>query len=266
MVEIMTETKANNWFYAIKGEQIGLVSFQEIQNLIAIEKIKAETKVWNGEGDWKQAKETELKDFFIKKSSNAPPPLAGDDIDNRFVRAVVAAPVVCIIFELIFGANLTWLYIVANVICCVFDEKKLKAAGQKSPMHWTVFLVPVYLWKRAVLLNHKKYYFWGWIAAFFLSILIGIGGTEPQVKVETYNRDNPTLGIGIKYVEVTVTSTADEITIKDIIVNRGNCKVEKRYLPKTLKFGGSISVSSFSCVAAQVEVVTDKGYWTWTYE
>lgn len=58
------------------------------------------------------------------------------------------------------------------------DERKLKVAGQKSPVNWLVFIVPVYLWKRADLLNQKKHYFWAWIAAFVLSIMIGTGGNQ----------------------------------------------------------------------------------------
>ncbi|CAL95245.1 hypothetical membrane protein [Azoarcus olearius] len=83
---------------------------------------------------------------------------------------------------MIAGTELVWLYIAANIVCCVLDEKKLKAAGQKAPMNWMVFLVPVYLWKRADLLNQKKHYFWAWIAAFVFSIMIGIGGSQAMIE------------------------------------------------------------------------------------
>ena len=178
----MAEDKSN-WYYAMNGEQVGPISFQEMKGLIEKGKIKPENKIWGGEGDWKSAKDTELSDLFKKPTSNAfPPPLAGTDIDNKFIWAVVAVPIVGVVIELIAGTELIWLYIAANIICCVLDEKKLKAAGQKAPTNWMVFLVPVYLWKRADLLNQKKHYFWAWIAAFVISILIGIGGNQAAME------------------------------------------------------------------------------------
>ncbi|MCF8025806.1 MAG: DUF4339 domain-containing protein [Desulfobacteraceae bacterium] len=174
---------ANDWYYALKGEQVGPVSLQEIQGLVDEGKINLETKVWNGEGDWKAAKDTEVSELFKRQvASNVPPPLTGSDVNNKFIWAVVAVPIVGVIIELLAGTELVWLYIVANIVCCVLDEKKLKKAGQKSPTNWMVFLVPVYLWKRASLLNQKKHYFWGWCAAFVLSILIGIGGNQAALE------------------------------------------------------------------------------------
>lgn len=172
-----------SWYYVMKGEQVGPVSTQEIQGLVDERKINPETKVWNGEGDWKAAKETELKKHFKPKAaSNFPPPLTGSDIDNKFIWAVVAVPIAGVLIELIAGMELLWLYIAANVIFCVLDERKLKKAGQKAPVSWMVFLVPLYLWKRASLLNHKKHYFWAWCAAFVLSIFIGIGGHQVAIE------------------------------------------------------------------------------------
>jgi len=115
-------------------------------------------------------------------ASNVPPPLTGSDVDNKFIWAVVAVPIVGVIIELLAGTELVWLHIVANIVCCVLDEKKLKKAGQKAPTNWMVFLVPVYLWKRASLLNQKKHYFWAWWAAFVLSILIGMGGHQAALE------------------------------------------------------------------------------------
>ncbi|MCK5520142.1 MAG: hypothetical protein KAI81_03440 [Candidatus Marinimicrobia bacterium] len=89
----------------------------------------------------------------------------------------VVVPVLGVLVEFIAGTELIWFYIAANIACLVLDEKKLKAAGQKSPVNWMVFIIPVYLWKRADLLKQRKYYFWAWIVAFILSMMIGIGST-----------------------------------------------------------------------------------------
>lgn len=102
-------------------------------------------------------------------------------------------------------------------------------------------------------------------------LLIGCGESEPNVDIETYDKVNQIFGI--KYVEVKVKAISDEVTVEDVIVNRGNCKIEnknffngKPILPKQLKFGESVSVSfSGPCEAAQVDVVTNDGSWTVSY-
>jgi hypothetical protein len=107
------------------------------------------------------------------------------------------------------------------------------------------------------------------LASVVITILSACG--KPAVKIESYNRINQIFGI--KYVEVKVTSIADEVVVKNIVVNRGNCKIENinyirggAKIPKKLKFGESVSVTfSGPCTAAQVDVVTDKGDWTMTY-
>jgi hypothetical protein len=129
------------------------------------------------------AKDTVLGELFKRQeASTFPPPLTGSDVNNTFIWAVVAVPIVGVIIELLAGTDLVWLYIVANIACCALDEMKLKKAGQKAPTNWMVFLVPVYLWKRASLLNQKKHYFWAWCAAFVLSTLIGIGGHQAALE------------------------------------------------------------------------------------
>jgi len=102
-------------------------------------------------------------------------------------------------------------------------------------------------------------------------MLIGCGESEPNIDIETYDKVNQIFGI--KYVEVKVKAISDEVTVEDVIVNRGNCKIEnkniltgKSILPKKLKFGDSVSVSfSGPCEAAQVDVVTSDGSWTVSY-
>lgn len=101
-------------------------------------------------------------------------------------------------------------------------------------------------------------------------MLIGCGESKPNVDIETYDKVNQLFGI--KYVEVKVKSISDEVTVEDVIVNRGNCKIEKNFLngksilPKQLKFGESVSVSfSGPCEAVQVDVVTNDGSWTVSY-
>ncbi|ATE58987.1 DUF4339 domain-containing protein [Thauera sinica] len=174
----MTEA-AKDWYYALKGEQVGPVDLEQIKSLIAAGTITSQTHVWNGIGDWQVAHAVDvLASLFVHDKPNSPPPLHGTDIDNRYVWAVVAVPIVGTIVEILAGIELWWLFLAANIVCCVLDEKKLKAAGHQAPNSWTTFIVPVYLWKRAELLKHKKHYFWSWVAAFVVSILMSVGNNQ----------------------------------------------------------------------------------------
>lgn len=104
------------------------------------------------------------------------------------------------------------------------------------------------------------------------SALSGCGNSELPISIDTYNRVNRTFN-NFPYVEVVVTAKTDNITIEDIIVNRGNCIMERKNqftsdkpIPTTLNFGTSVS-SRFSgpCHASEVEIKTDQGNWTIEY-
>lgn len=178
----MTEA-AKGWYYAFNGEQVGPVGIEEIKSLIAVGTITSHTHVWNGTGDWRAAHAVDvLASLFAQDKSNVPPPLHGTVIDNRYVWAVVAVPIVGTVIEILAGTGLWWLFLAANIVCCILDEKKLKAAGHHAPDNWMAFIVPVYLWKRAELLGHKKHYFWGWIAAFAVSILMSAGNDQAMIE------------------------------------------------------------------------------------
>jgi hypothetical protein len=109
--------------------------------------------------------------------------------------------------------------------------------------------------------------------AFALMVaLAGCADLEPPIDVETYDEINR--NFNVRYVEVHITSTTDKIEIQDVIVNRGNCKVERlaeimglgKTLPRKLAFGQSAEFSfSGPCTAKQVDVITDLGEWTWEY-
>jgi len=172
---------ATNWYYAEKGKQVGPIGLQEVKALVADGKINAETSVWNGEGDWKPARTTELSDL-LKRSSTTPPPLTGADVDNKYVWLVVAVPIIGLIVELMVGRELMWIYWALNIVLCLLDERKLKSAGHAAPSTAWAILIPVYLWKRAGFLKQKKHYFWGWIAAFILSIFFAMGADQSRIE------------------------------------------------------------------------------------
>jgi hypothetical protein len=170
------------WHYVEGGAQVGPLTLDEVKGAISAGKITPSTKVWPGEGDWTHASETLLSEFFSVREPTTPPPLAGEDIDNKFMWILVAVPIIGAIIDLIAGTVLFLPSIIANIALCMLDEKKLKAAGHAAPVHWSVFIVPIYIWKRATLLNHKKHYFGAWVAAFVLSIFLDIGSTQAAIE------------------------------------------------------------------------------------
>lgn len=171
---------SDNWYYALKGERNGPFTTEQMQGFVSSQAIGAETKIWSGVGDWVALKETGLAAFIVR--SNEPPPLAATEVDNRFVWAVVAVPLIGAIIEVLLAKQLVWLYIALNISLCVLDERKLKAAGHSAPKSWYAAIVPVYLWKRASLLSQKKTYFYGWIGAFILSLGVSTLGNESNIE------------------------------------------------------------------------------------
>jgi hypothetical protein len=174
----MTEATQAKWYYADGGKRVGPIPRSELEDLIHAGKVEESTSVWSGEGDWCPAKDTELAGLFAP-AEGMPPPLAGGDVDNRFVWLAVAVPLVGVVIELaagLDGGEALGVYLIANIVCCVLDERRLKAAGHQPPSSSWAILVPAYLWMRASRLKQKPLYFWGWIVAFALSIMVGMGG------------------------------------------------------------------------------------------
>jgi hypothetical protein len=106
-------------------------------------------------------------------------------------------------------------------------------------------------------------------------LLCACDDDEPEIKIETFNKVNQY--INLPYVSVSISSLVDNIEIQDVIVNRGNCKIENqrfkglnnrmKKIPKIIRYGEVVSLDfSGPCKASQVDVVTNKGSWSWKYE
>ncbi len=172
---------SSNWHYAEKGKVIGPISIDEMKTHIETGEIKESTSVWNGEGDWQAASLTELAPLFIKPEPSpsaipAPPPLRGDDIDNKFVWLLVATPLLGVFMEFIPGLKSVWVFVilffVLNTVFYILDQRRLKESGHHVPKSKWIKVIPVYLWQRAIFLRQKNWYFWSWIGTFVLSIVL----------------------------------------------------------------------------------------------
>jgi hypothetical protein len=169
-----------SWYYALSGSRHGPFTFEQMQGFLTANTINADTQVWPGSGDWISLKDTDLGKNIQRPSG--PPPLAASEIDNRFVWALVGVQLAGGLIEYLSGVSIWWAFLILNIGLCVVDEKRLKAAGHEAPQSFWAIIVPVYLWKRANLLSQEKHYFYGWIAAFGLSVLLSAIGGESAIE------------------------------------------------------------------------------------
>lgn len=164
-----------SWYYALSGSRKGPFTLEQMQGFLSANTINADTQVWPGEGDWVSLKNTDLGKSISRPSG--PPPLSASEVDNRFVWALVAAQLVGGLIEYLSGISIWWAVLGLNIGLCFADERRLKSAGHLAPQNFWALIVPVYLWKRAEILSQKKHYFYGWMGAFVVSILLAsIGG------------------------------------------------------------------------------------------
>lgn len=170
------------WFYEEKGEKKGPVSEKEIGKLIHSGTLSPDCQVWKeGFAKWENVSETELSAYINK---TLPPPISGERVNNNFVWVVAFAPIIGLILtEIAIGmfnvrANhidtcFNIIVIAINVTFCILDERELKKAGHDTSkfQKWWMFLIPVYLYKRAKRLNQGLAYFIVWIVCFSLMLL-----------------------------------------------------------------------------------------------
>lgn len=164
------------WYYEQNGKRIGPISTIKIEGLINDGAISYDTLVWQkGLDNWKLITETELNEYLQVKG---PPPLLGKKVNNSFIWLLAFAPIIGSVIEGLFFSGLSFggslfFWVALNSGLAIIDDIKVRNAGHKTNnLVWAIFLVPVYLWKRANLTKQSKSYFWVWIISLFISMLI----------------------------------------------------------------------------------------------
>lgn len=173
----VADQKAEDWYYVLRGERYGPVSRLQFLNLYKNEKVFLSTKVWKaGMPGWAEVNQTDLIDI-----SNQPPPLQGNDIDNSIVWVLAFVPILGPLIENIISGvigepsgSLWFVTLILNIILCITDETRLKKAGYntKEMLLWAMFLIPVYLFRRAHLLKQKNVYAVIWCITFVIMIFV----------------------------------------------------------------------------------------------
>ncbi|GEM_PF-2958114 len=196
-IQLIKDCNEKKWYYEKKGERVGPITTFQITNLIENNELQLSTLVWQKEfNDWKKISDTELKKHF---RNDSPPPLNGDKINNTFIWLIAFSPIFGSIIQGIFfddqSFSATSLIIVfmfwaiLNSSLAAIDTINLDKAGHKTiGIGWAVFLVPVYIWKRANTTKQSKSYFWVWFIALGLSFFIDskIQDIKTQMKFNSY--------------------------------------------------------------------------------
>lgn len=181
----MPSTTADKWFYEEKGQRLGGIDEPAMITLIQSGKLGHGSSVWKqGFADWVKLEETPLR---IHLDQISPPPLMGQHVSNTLVWVLAFAPIIGYLLEsLVAGlfntneaqweramaeSHYWYVTLLLNITLSVFDSKRLKQAGHDiSRFKGWVFVVPVYLYLRAKLLNQNLAYFITWIACFVISL------------------------------------------------------------------------------------------------
>lgn len=174
-IKVNPEHEAEKWFYVFNGERYGPVSRLELLHLYNAERVFLSTKVWkSGMSDWADIGQTDLIDRSI-----VPPPLKGEDINNTLVWIMAFTPILGTLLEFILSGaigvasgSLWFITPILNAILGVIDQIKLKRAGHntKEMLLWALFIIPVYLFRRAHILKQKSAYAIVWCITFAILI------------------------------------------------------------------------------------------------
>jgi len=97
--------------------------------------------------------------------------------------------------------------------------------------------------------------------AFILLLASGLFASEAPIRISA---GSPFNEIAQKQVpQVIVTSVSDSVTIKNVIVNKGNCKYDKSGdFPAKLSYGQELKILVWRCNILRVDVDTNQGGWS----
>jgi hypothetical protein len=176
----------NCWYHEQDGQRVGPISEDAIVALINAGRLSYGTSVWKrGFADWQRIEDTPLRTHL---EQTAPPPLTGDHVNNSLVWILAFAPLLGLFLEYFVSGIMHgntdaadvavsegkyWFVTLAlNIGLSYFDERRLQQAGHNTDKFkgW-VWLVPVYLYQRAVALKQNLAYFIVWIVCFALVLI-----------------------------------------------------------------------------------------------
>ncbi len=160
------------WFYKVGEEKNGPISVEQVKKLTEENIINQETLMWkNDMYHWLKLKEiTTLEEV---------PPIPKSEVSSVFVWLLAFMPIIGAVLEYaitnaigVVSGSLWFIAILLNIFAYVLDLRAIKKSGYDiSGYFWWIILVPVYLFKRAKLLEQKNTYAFVWCIAFVILLL-----------------------------------------------------------------------------------------------
>lgn len=176
----------NTWHYEKDGQRLGPLPEDELKPLIENGSISAKTLVWStGLAGWTPLVDTALAIHLLQVST--PPALPASKVSNTITWVLAFAPLLgfflkCFLVgatagdedvaEAIRSGQFWYVTLLLNIGLSLLDLKTLQRAGVDTKAYGKmVWVVPVYLWKRAKSLGQSPAYFWVWMGMFILTQL-----------------------------------------------------------------------------------------------
>lgn len=154
-----------NWHYEKNGVRYDNVTEEDIIERIRRGELNASTLVWQqGMLEWQPVSATSLAE--ILKQSEVPPALPGHRIPGGVIWTLAFAPLIGYILEMwtaglngmsferaydaVSEGQYWFISLILNIALGYLDERKLRKSGvDTTAFGWLVWLIPVYLWRRA---------------------------------------------------------------------------------------------------------------------
>ncbi len=174
------------WFYAFNGQTVGPIPQSELLWLLNSGTISPQTPVVKEDTpNW-----VPVSSVFVVANNVSTVPTG--KISNTLVWIVAFIPILSIILQIIGLDNTSYLSLVTLGFCFA-DLRKLKKAGYtlKYQTLWAWLFTPVYLFRRAKLLNQKYTY------AIILSVSLALDVTAVILLSPTHTESNQ----GIEYLQ-----------------------------------------------------------------
>ena len=115
---------------------------------------------------------------ILSKSIESPTDASAVVVNNTLVWWLAFTPIIGVVVAGLLAAltrkhisYFWWVTLILNIGLSMFDEQMLKKAGHDTEKMGGAWLVPVYLYKRAQVLNQNNAYFIVWTVLFVLTLL-----------------------------------------------------------------------------------------------
>lgn len=188
------QNEANDdiWYYVLNDERKGPISEAELLRLLEAGYIYGNTLVWKqGFQNWLPINQSGI---VMQKRDET----VVNKVGNVSIILLVFMPIVSTLLSYLLAGwlqissdKLLWIAYVLNILCCTFDYYRVKNAGYNMDKLNAAFLlfVPLYIYRRMVLVNGKKWTFTlVWTVVFVLDILI-----PAPFWIKSVNMSNPAM-------------------------------------------------------------------------